>query len=216
MSLRDNIRIKIREKMNPYFGPVRRFLGGVNPDFTIISNNCWAGHVYRYYNVPYKTPTIGLFFFADDYVKFCKNLKYYINLELRFLPIEESKHYDFIREKGLGIIPIGILDDVEIVFLHYKSEEEAYKKWERRKSRICWDNLFFKFSEQNQCTYKELEQFDMIDTKNKFVFVSKDYGLKSQVVFRDYLDLGEVPNDTTNFRKYINLSHFLMGKPFMR
>ena len=28
--------------------------------------------------------------------------------------------------------PLGLLDDIEIHFTHYKSEEEAHEKWERR------------------------------------------------------------------------------------
>lgn len=44
---------------------------------------------------------------------------------------------------------IGKLDDIEVVFLHYKSEEEAYQKWNRRKKRINYNNLIFKFNDMN-------------------------------------------------------------------
>ena len=37
----------------------------LNKKFTIISNNCWGGWVYREFAVPYQTPTIGLFFLAS-------------------------------------------------------------------------------------------------------------------------------------------------------
>lgn len=45
-----------------------------NKDFTIISNNCWGGYVYRYYGLEYNSPTIGGYFFSEDYIKFLKNL----------------------------------------------------------------------------------------------------------------------------------------------
>lgn len=106
------------------------------------------------------------------------------------------------------------MDDVEIIFLHYHSEEEARKKWNRRKRRIHWDNLFFKMSEQNLCTREHLQQFDRLPTNNKFVFVSQDYNIESQVVFKDWLGKGFVPNDTTNFRKFINVINWLNCMPF--
>ena len=49
----------------------RKFL---HKDFTIISNNCFAGIVYRNNALPYNTPTAGLFFMADDYIKFVYNI----------------------------------------------------------------------------------------------------------------------------------------------
>ena len=33
-----------------------------NKNFTIISNNCWAGGVYEDLRMEYNTPTVGLFF----------------------------------------------------------------------------------------------------------------------------------------------------------
>ena len=70
--------------MNIYLGKYRnRKL--LDKDITIISNNCWGGHVYRYLGIKYLSPTVGLYFFANDYVKFCEDLKYYISQELKFI-----------------------------------------------------------------------------------------------------------------------------------
>ena len=48
MSLLQSIQIKFREETNPYLGPLRRkVLEKADKDkFTIISNNCWGGHLY--------------------------------------------------------------------------------------------------------------------------------------------------------------------------
>lgn len=210
----DSARVKIREILNPYLGSFRLKRGGVNPSFTIISNNCWAGHVYRYFNVPYNSPTIGLFFYSKDYVKFVKNLKYYLSLELEFIPLEESKWEDDLRLHNNTYFPIGKLGDIEIMFLHYKTQEEAKAKWQRRAKRVNWNNLFFKMSEQNLCDYECLKEFDSLPTSRKFCFTTKDYGLESQVIFKEYLGQASVRLDTTLFRKYINLSAFLTDKPF--
>ena len=40
---------------------------------TIFSNNCWGGMIYESYNLPKNSPTVGLFFFADDYIFFLEH-----------------------------------------------------------------------------------------------------------------------------------------------
>ena len=49
-----------------------------NTDFSIISNNCWGGHVYRRYNIPYLSPTVGLYFYAEEYITFLQNIDKYL------------------------------------------------------------------------------------------------------------------------------------------
>lgn len=107
--------------------------------------------------------------------------------------------------------PIGLLDDIEIIFMHYKSEDEAREKWMRRKLRMNWDNLIFKMSEQNDCNEELLRLFDAYPAKKKCLFVTKDHGLKSQVIYEKYKGKNEVLNDTDDFRKYINLDDLLTG-----
>ena len=78
-----------------------------------------------------------------------------------------------------------------------------------------WDNLYFKFSEQNLCDIEHLKQFDQLPFSPKVVFTSKDYGLESQVIFKEYIgQIGGVTNDTQLFRKYINLIRVINKKTF--
>jgi len=212
-SIFDSLKIRIREILNPCFGK-KRTQQLINPHFTIISNNCWAGHVYRYFNLPYDSPTIGLYFFAADYIKFVSNLRHYIETDIKFIKYTKSKYKEQIVNTHKERVPIGLLDDVEIFFLHYKSEDECLQKWNRRKERIHWNSLYIKMSEQNLCSYELLQKFDELQYKDKFVFVSKEYGLNSQVVFNDWIGHGEVTNDTTNFNKYIDIINWLNHKPF--
>lgn len=208
-------KVKLREFFNPYLGPIRRlFLH--NAQFTIISNNCWAGHVYRFFNIEYLSPTVGLFIYSPDYIKFVKNIKHYLSEPLLFITWGGSKYKDDLELHGNTHCPIGKLDDIEIIFLHYKSEEEARTKWERRKSRIVWDNIYIKMTEQNECNEEIIKEFDKLPFKNKFIFVSKDYNIDSQVIFTEYLKDSCVKNDTVNFRKHINLIRFINGEPFKK
>lgn len=215
------LKIKMREKLNPLFAPkrmeqLRKANNGNNIEFTIISNNCWAGHVYRYFGLPYSSPTIGLFFFSEDYIKFVSDLKKYLALDFKFITYKESRFRKELETYGGECIecPIGILGDIEVVFLHYKTPEDALKKWNRRKSRINWDNIYYKMSEMNLCTQEHLAVFDELPTSKKVVFTTKNYHLKSQVIWGDSFMEDSISDDTTNFQRYINLTDFLSGKPF--
>lgn len=148
-----------------------------NRNFSIISNNCWGGMIYESNNLTKMSPTVGLFFMASDYIKFLKNLKKYINADLKFIKPESSKWKSapqLMNDKRFGTYPIGVLsvdnEDVEVFFLHYHSKEEAKDKWKRRCKRINWDNLIIKFNDQNGCTDNEIDEFVSLPFKHKLFF----------------------------------------------
>ena len=181
-----------------------------NRDFTIIANNCWAGKAYQYLDMDYLTPTVGLYFFAEDYLKFISNLKYYLSLELQFIDGKQSKYVDVLKERKQLDVPIGLLDDVEIVFLHYKSEEEARTKWNRRKERINYDNIIFKFSNMNLCNTEHMQAYDELSFNNKFLLNNKkELTYKSEIFWSGECSVQEVLNDTDNFPGNLSLTRLL-------
>lgn len=179
-----------------------------NKQLTIISNNCWGGIFYRNNNLEYLSPTLGLFFMAEDYIKFVYDLKHYINSELKFISIEESKHKDYLYKLNYKS-PIGKIDDIEIMFLHYKDEQEAFEKWERRKQRINWDNILYKFSDQNRCTFKEIKAFSELPVKNKLLFTSRRYEGINSVQLKKYEKNECIADDIKCYKKYMNIYDFL-------
>lgn len=169
-------------------------------DFTIISNNCWAGKAYQYLDMPYLSPTIGLYFFAGDYLRFVSNLRYYLSLDLTFIPASESRYVEILKEKKQLDVPIGILDDVEIIFLHYKSREEAKEKWDRRKQRVNYDNVILKFSNMNLCTADCMRKFDALPFHNKFMLnKNKKTKFESEIYWTGLSNENEVLNDTNPY-----------------
>lgn len=156
-----------------------------NKDITIISNNCWGGHFYRDLNIPYKSPFIGLFINSPDYIKMLKNFEYYMEQDLVFTKkskLDEGKQNQKLRE-----YPIALLKDIELHFLHYQSEEEALEKWTRRKSRMNWNNMYFKFSEKFNCTPNLIKQFDSLPFQNKLILTKEHYeGLSSAVQLKKF------------------------------
>lgn len=181
-----------------------------NHDFTVISNNCWAGNVYRYFNMPYMSPTVGLYFFAHDYIKFVSNLKHYLSCELKFIAPEQSRYYDVLVEREQDTKPIGIIDDVEIVFLHYKTREEAKEKWDRRKARVNFDNIVLKFSQMNLCTEKEMREFDSLKHERKFMFTARKHPeLSCAKYYSGYEEENVIKRDTNEFPKGVNILKIL-------
>lgn len=176
-----------------------------NLDFTIISNNCWGGVVYEYFGLEKKSPTIGAYFYADDYIRFIKDIKKYTTTPMVMIKPTESKHFLDLQEKKQLDIPIGKIEDVEIYFLHYKDPLVVKEKWERRCERINYKNLIVKFSFMGDCTDEMIEEFDKLDFKKKVLFVTKEYKNINYAVVIPPSDGRQITNDTFYFNKYINL-----------
>lgn len=52
-----------------------------NSNFSLITSDCTGGCVAKDLRVRMNSPTRNFYFNADDYIKFCKNLDYYLTLQ---------------------------------------------------------------------------------------------------------------------------------------
>ncbi|WP_049203095.1 DUF1919 domain-containing protein [Proteus mirabilis] len=160
-------------------------------NITIISSNFIGGCIYNDLGLKFNSPTINLFFEANNYIKFCKNLKYYLNVELI-----ESKNTK-------TTYPIGILDDIEIHFLHYSNFFEAKKKWDSRKKRVNYEKLFFIMTDRDKCNNTHVTQFLNLPYKNKIFFSSKNININDNSFIYCYKEKGEyISQNFPTFRKY--------------
>lgn len=181
-------------------------------DFSIISNNCWGGLVYQYFGLRYNSPTVGLFIMDDDYIKFLERLDHYLQQPLRFIKIDESRYKEKLASESTAKnnYPIAILDDIEIHFLHYHSEEEAELKWNARKARINYDNLIIKMSQRSSNDCHILERFAALPYKNKICFTEFEYIGKEFVFVPELKYLNIQGGDETPFvMARLNLVEFL-------
>ncbi len=154
--------------------PIRR-RGLTNRDFTIISNNCWGGFIYRRFNLPYRSPFVGLFLPAPCFIKLLEDFENNMQKELRFITVKESPYYAKINTSG-RVYPIGVLGkDIEIHFLHAKTPEQATADWNRRKQRINPHNMLVKFAEMDCCAPDLIARFDKLSYKHKICFTVHDY-----------------------------------------
>lgn len=186
-----------------------------NRNFTVISNNCWAAMaIYQQLGIRYNTPTVGLFFSDEDYLKFLENLDYYLNQPLVFVNPCESKLYGACSVVGDSKInfPIARLDDVELLCVHYKSEQEVLEKWERRKARINFSNLIVKASIRDLTTDCDdyIRRLGQLPYRNKICF-SPNISAQSWVItVPELLELNTVGGDETPIlEKYIDVVDLL-------
>jgi uncharacterized protein (DUF1919 family) len=148
-------------------------LNNTNP--TIISSNCNGGVILHDLNLKFLTPTINMFMFPKDYLKFVGNLNEYLADDAELVQVESSETY-----------PVGKLIDVEIHFMHYNSFDEARKKWNERRKRVQLDNLFLMMTDRDGCEYKDIVEFDKLPFR-KVIFTNRPYPeIKSAFYIRGF------------------------------
>lgn len=142
------------------FSIMRIVMGG---ERSVFCNNCLGAMVSHDYLLKFNSPTVNLWMYPGDYLRFVSNLSKYIGA-----PIEEK-----ITELNY---PVGLLNgELTIYFMHYSSFDEAVKAWRRREKRIKIENAYFILVEADGCTYDELRQFDALPYENKLIVACRDY-----------------------------------------
>ncbi len=193
----------------------------LNKEFTVISNDCWGGEVYKLLNLPFNSPFIGCMIMAPCYLELLKDLKDNLKGNLTFIGKSKYPQVENLRSEK-GYFPTGLLNNsIEIHFLHYNSESEVVNKWYRRVQRVNYSNLFVKFdggkdyaSEENIKTFKKLN-FDqkllilpghLSGLSENTLFV-QNYSLNGAILF--YKSICHFDLLTwINFRKLINPNMF--------
>lgn len=172
-----------------------------NLKFSVVSNNCWGGEVYKLSQKEFNTPFIGLFLMAPDYVKLVENFNFYMAQKMEFV---ENLNVSY---------PIGKLADVEIHFMHYKNQAEALDKWERRTARFLLfineypEKLFFKMCDRDGGTVDLLKRFHQTKHKNKVSFSVGEHSVNSDnnIIIKER-DGNCVPDGVKLF--HLSLKHF--------
>lgn len=101
---------------------------------SIISMNCTGGILSHDLGLQFRSPTVNMFMRAEDFIKFCENLKYYLSID----------HFVACTDKSViedRTYPIAYLDDLTLFLVHYSTLEQAEEKWNERKKRINWNNI---------------------------------------------------------------------------
>lgn len=125
----------------------------------------------------FDTPTINACFHAGNFVKFCRDIEYYISQEM-------AEDKDNSAKMGY---PVGILGEagreVRVWFMHnYANFTEAQTKWRERSGRIHWDNIYFIMTDGKGSNEEIAREFDALPYKHKaFLTYRNIAGMKSAV-----------------------------------
>ena len=152
-----------------------------NNDFTLIARDCVGGILYHQLGLKFLSPTINLFFMPEEFNDFCLNLKEYIDAELKELVDSDASY------------PVGVLypndtslKPLRVDFMHYASFDIAKAKWEERKRRINWDNIYVLSTfcyPREIATYSDelVKKWNLIKYK-KVMLVDKHYGFDDEFI----------------------------------
>ena len=158
----------------PFFN-IKKYLNLLHNTPTIISNNCLGGILYHTLSLKLNSPFINLWLTDEDFIKFMKNPKKYLSLEVKPLGYD----YDLDGKQ----FPTCKWGDLVILGNHYKTHEELITCWERRKKRINWDNLFVLFTSDKK---NNIEEFAKLKYEHKLCISPFECEYKNT----DVLDVG--------------------------
>ena len=153
---------------------------------SIICNNCVGGVIYHNLGLRFDSPTVNLFIKGREFLEFCKHLSYYSTCEL--IQSEESMKNGY---------PVGVLipkDElhipINVFFQHYKSFEDAKKKWIERFKRVDFDNLYFIWEFYDTIYDSSLMyEFDHLPHKHKIIITHKSFpNIKNAFFIHCYTD----------------------------
>lgn len=178
--------------------------------FIILSNNCWGFEIYKTLGREYNTPFVGLFICPDSYLMLLENFESFLKAELKFK--KNTEEFDY---------PVGLLgENVEIHFLHYSSEHEALKKWNRRVARLIRDiddgvSIYAKLCDREGCTNDHVKRFFKLPFKNKISISVQPMEFKNHIYVPSLIDkeVCSVIDGVRLFRKryrYFDFAHWLL------
>ena len=169
-----------RTEYKLYIANKRRKL--INETPTIISNNCIGGIICHDLGIEFQSPFVNIGIMVPEYIKILQNLPKYMST-----PFEERGE----MSDGWPTVKWG---DAWMLFAHESSLKTSLDKWEHRKSRINYDNLFVIMTDQMGCTYEHLQVFDALPYRNKVVITHRYYPeIKSSFYLKGFEDKPQVP-----------------------
>lgn len=146
---------------------------------SILSMNCIGGILSHDLGLRFLSPTVNLFFRAEDFIKFCEKLDYYLSIE-KFV---ECRDPAIIGQRSY---PIAFLGDLTLFLVHYRSVAEAQEKWNERKKRINRDNIVLLNTDRESMTEALKDRFEALPYHKVMFTHLPDEAHKSCFYIRGY------------------------------
>ncbi len=168
---------------------------------TIISSDCIGGITAHNLGLRFNSPTVNLFFEKEDFFTFVENLQGFLNVDV----IE-------IKDKKVNY-PVGRIEynekKVDIFFMHYKSFEEAKRKWNERKKRVDFSNVYIIQNLMN-ASEQDVKRFEALPYKNKMLITKENPTNSSYVVTHSvFLRKDYVTGQILHFKSKYSLKRYV-------
>lgn len=154
-------------------------LNEVAKNASIISMNCTGGIISHDLKLRFNSPTVNLFMRAEDFIKFCEKLEYYLSID----DLIECTDKRIIQDRNY---PIAFLEDLTIFFVHYQSFQEAQEKWIERKKRVNLENIVIFNTDREGMTDEIKDRFEVLPYRKVLFTHLPDYKHKSCFYIKGY------------------------------
>ena len=185
-------------------------------EFTVLSNDCWGQALYEGYGLPLQTPLAGSGMYADCFIRFLSDIEGYLRSPLRF--VRNTRHVALGRVRNQRWPwPIAVLrEDVEVHFLHHRSEDACRRVWEAGCEKLQLKRIAVKFSvDKDGATEEHVRRFAAMPFERKLL-ISRNHhpGIACAVEIPNY-----VANGAVMFRrsiKHFDCTHWLNTGEILR
>lgn len=133
---------------------------------SIIASDCFGTFIYHDMGVRFNSPTVNLFISPEDFLLFVENLEDFLSVDVTKISDDEVNY------------PVGVLEcngkNVRLNFMHYNTFEQAREKWNERKGRIDYNNLFVILLISHGITDDIVSRFSRLPYENKLLIADKN------------------------------------------
>lgn len=143
---------------------------------SIFSVDCFGSYISNTLGLPFRSPFVNLFMDRQEFLKFLQHPHIYIEDEPLF---DKLTGTSVECPNGFPVLSLG---NISLNMMHYPKVDESIAKWNERKKRINWYNLFIV---TNTDKIEILEQFDELPYGKKVCFVP----FKSDLDSAFYIDM---------------------------
>ena len=161
---------------------------------SIFAQYCFGGLISNILGLPFRSPFVNLALDDQEFIKFLRAPR---------ICMEEQFYFKEMRFEGnlKRDYPVVTLGNVDICMNHDTDFHEAISKWNRRKPRINWYNLFIVMCTEDK---KILEQFDALPFGKKVCFVPFKSDLDSAWYINTEIDMG-AEITSTGKKSFVNI-----------
>ncbi len=172
-----------------------------NPAPTVFADTCIGGVIYHNLGLKFTSPTINMWISKSDFLTFLYDLR-------GFLSVDMTE----VTDSGCSY-PVGELSyggkTVRLYGNHYKTFAELRQKWNERKERVDYDNVFV-IMLNAEITREEIERFEALPYENKLMITGKCELERPFIVHHKIFESPTyIAGDMMSYKSYVSIKRYM-------